>query len=200
MNEKNTNLTLFFENAGREGGTRTHNLRFRKPLLYPIELLPYFSRRGGRNRTYICGIRHRRFSRVKLLLFIVMAGEAGFEPTTFGFVDRCSIQIELLPCKMEERAGFEPAVPFGTMVFKTIALGRSATSPDVARETGIEPATCGFEDHCSIQIELLPCFRAGGRIRTCEYVICNHTPSTTWVRLLVEERMGFEPMIIVYQL
>ena len=76
----------------------------------------------------------------------------------------------------EERVGFEPTVPLGTMVFKTIALGRSATSPDVARETGIEPATCGFEDHCSIQIELLPYFRAGGRIRTCEYAICNHTP------------------------
>ncbi len=31
--------------------------------------------------------------------------------------------------KQAERGGFEPPVPFGTLVFKTSAFGRSATSP-----------------------------------------------------------------------
>ena len=30
-----------------------------------------------------------------------------------------------------EQEGFEPPVPFGTVVFKTTALNRSATAPDV---------------------------------------------------------------------
>ena len=29
-----------------------------------------------------------------------------------------------------EQEGFEPPVPFGTTVFKTVALNRSATAPD----------------------------------------------------------------------
>src|SRR5438105_4952235 len=30
---------------------------------------------------------------------------------------------------LEERVGFEPTVPFGTTVFKTVAIDHSATSP-----------------------------------------------------------------------
>ena len=33
------------------------------------------------------------------------------------------------PLKVAEREGFEPPVPFGTMVFKTTAFDHSAISP-----------------------------------------------------------------------
>ena len=33
--------------------------------------------------------------------------------------------------RQTEQEGFEPPVPFGTTVFKTVAFSRSATAPDV---------------------------------------------------------------------
>ena len=36
---------------------------------------------------------------------------------------------------MAEREGFEPPVPFGTMVFKTTAIDHSAISPIVDSQT-----------------------------------------------------------------
>ena len=37
-----------------------------------------------------------------------------------------------------EREGFEPTVPCGTMVFKTIAIDHSATSPYILTTTKVE--------------------------------------------------------------
>lgn len=42
---------------------------------------------------------------------------------------------------MEERAGFEPAGPCGPTIFKTAAINRSATSPENAGASGVEPET-----------------------------------------------------------
>ena len=41
-------------------------------------------------------------------------------------------------CEVAEREGFEPPVPFGTMVFKTTAIDHSAISPivDAQSDTG----------------------------------------------------------------
>jgi hypothetical protein len=47
-------------------------------------------------------------------LFSFLAGSAGLEPATSGFVDRCSIQLSYEPvvATMAEREGFEPSVGF----------------------------------------------------------------------------------------
>ena len=37
--------------------------------------------------------------------------------------------------KEAEQEGFEPPVPFGTTVFKTVAFSRSATAPESAHLT-----------------------------------------------------------------
>ena len=47
----------------------------------------------------------------------------GYVAAAFDFLSRCKR-------RLAEREGFEPPVPFGTMVFKTTAFDHSATSPN----------------------------------------------------------------------
>ncbi len=47
---------------------------------------------------------------------------------------------------LEEKVGFEPTVPLGTTVFKTVALNRSATSPWLTFGDPLQPAHVGTEN------------------------------------------------------
>ncbi len=46
---------------------------------------------------------------------------------------------------LEEKVGFEPTVPLGTTVFKTVALNHSATSPCLTFGDPLQPAHVGTE-------------------------------------------------------
>jgi hypothetical protein len=53
----------------------------------------------------------------------------GFEPPKADPKSAVFASYTTRALNLEERVGFEPTAPFGTTVFGTVALSRSATSP-----------------------------------------------------------------------
>ena len=90
-----------------------------------------------------------------------------------------------------EQEGFEPPVPFGTTVFKTVAFSRSATAPD------FEPSGCyiALNNRSSLRIfrylmtskvflqRILVCPRLTADLREFDMGL----PRTMWYKFLSEK-------------
>jgi hypothetical protein len=72
--------------TGAPGGSRTHDLRLRRPTLYPAELQAHFYKSEAEDR-------HHSSAVLRFFLCDILVRPAGLEPAASGFEVRRSIQL-----------------------------------------------------------------------------------------------------------
>ena len=111
---------------------RTDNLRFLRPTPLPVGLIgqTWSGEWGSNTRPLAWQARALPLSYLRELVF-----REGFEPPTFGFVDRCSIQLSY-----RNRLEVRPRVELGSQGFAVLRLTVWHTHQLVG-EQGFEPRT-----------------------------------------------------------